>query len=261
MRRWLIACDESGVHGASHYGFGSLWIKWQRRGDFHRDILDIARRHQFIDEIKWSTASRHYFQPFYKELVEYFFRHPWMVFHCVVIRKDAIQAATYHDGDWDLARRKHFTMLLTNKMKKAVRRFPDRPHEFRVWCDPIASSYAKADEAVEVISNNVLNQRFRDHKPVTSVITRDSKNTPAIQLCDLLLGAVMETWQQRATNRTKQAIRNHIAYYLGWSDLNSDTKPRERKFNIWYFFDPTREKRRVATRNVRLVYPYPPAVR
>lgn len=27
---WNIACDESGVDGARYYGFGSIWMKWQR---------------------------------------------------------------------------------------------------------------------------------------------------------------------------------------------------------------------------------------
>jgi hypothetical protein len=110
---------------------------------------------------------------------------------------------------------------------------------------------------METISNNVLNQRFRSIRPVTSVMTRDSKDTPAIQLCDLLLGAVMETWQRRSTNTTKQTIRSAIAWHLGWEDLDSDTMPSERKFNIWYFFDPIRESRRVETRKVILRYPYP----
>jgi hypothetical protein len=232
-------------------------LKWQRRGDFHRDFYDIAKRHHFEDECKWTTATRRYFLPFYCELIEYFFKHPWLVFHCVVVRKEAVKVDVYHDRNWDLARRKHFTMLLTDKMRKALKRFPNRQHEFRVWCDPIASSYAKADEAIEVISNNILNQRFRSIQPVTSVVTRDSKETPAIQLCDLLLGAVMETWQRKSTNNTKNEIRKQIAEHLGWSALDSDTNPNERKFNIWYFFDPTREIRRVSTRNVTLRYPYP----
>lgn len=28
--RWLVSCDESGVHGARYYGFGTLWMAWQR---------------------------------------------------------------------------------------------------------------------------------------------------------------------------------------------------------------------------------------
>ena len=180
------------------------------------------------------------------------------MFHCLVVRKDAVRKGEFHNNDWDLARRKHFTMLLTNKMRKALQRFPDREHEFRVYVDPIASRYDKADEAVEVISNNVLNQEFRGRSPVKSVITRDSKLTPSIQLCDLLLGAVMETWQQKASNSAKLAVRQIVAEHLGWNTFDSDTHVRERKFNIWYFFDPPKEAvRRVKTNIVHLKYPYP----
>jgi len=168
-----------------------------------------------------------------------------------------VRKEEYHDNDWDLARRKHYTMLLTAKMREVLQRFPNREHEFRVYVDQIASRYAKADEAMQVITNNVLNQRFRKLSPVTSVVTRDSKETPAIQLCDLLLGAVMERWQGKATNSTKKAIRKTIAHHIGWPDLNWDTRPTERKFNIWYFHDPTRETRSQQSREITLVYPYP----
>ena len=257
VRSWLIACDESGVHGSPHYGFGSLWLRWQRRGDFIADFDNLAREHGFVDECKWSTANRKYFLPFYQELITYFFQKRWIVFHCLVCRKETIQKGIYHKNDWDLARRKHYTLLLTKKMRRAIQRYPTRKHEFRVYVDPIASRYGKADEAMEVISNNILNQRFRTTRPVASVITRDSKQTPAIQLCDLLLGAVMETWQQRSTSVTKESIRRTIASHLGWDDLDSDTMPSERKFNVWYFFDPVRENRRVNTRRVTLRFPYP----
>jgi hypothetical protein len=141
-------------------------------------------------------------------------------------------------------------------MRRALRKFPNRQHEFRIYVDAIASSYDKADEAMEVISNNVLNQEFRHISPVSSVVTRDSHDTPSIQLCDLMLGAVMEGWHKRALNSTKQAIRTEIARHLGWTNLDADTHEAERKFNVWYFHDPTREPRRVRTRNVKLLYPY-----
>lgn len=255
-RSWLIACDESGMHGVPHYGFGSLWLKWQRRGDFLADFRAIQANHGFTSECKWSRASRNGYIPFYEELISYFFQRQSMVFHCIVVRKQIIQKEQFHGGDWDLARRKHFTMLLTNNMKRALKRFPEREHEFRVYVDPIASRYAKADEAVEVISNNILNQNFNTQSPVKSVITRDSKETPSIQLCDLMLGAVMETWHRKTTNPTKLAIRKCIAKHLGWEDLDFDTRPSERKFNIWYFHDPMREHRRIQSPKVNLLYPY-----
>ena len=132
-----------------------------------------------------------------------------------------------------------------------------REHIFRIYVDPIASRYAKADEAVEVIANNVLHQVFEPKRPVDRVITRDSKETPTIQLCDLLLGAVMDGWQQDARSEAKIAVQKQIARHLGWNDLQADTYKTERKFNIWYFHDPTLGAREVGTRKVELRYPLP----
>lgn len=251
----MISCDESGVHGSTHYGFGSLWMSWQRRGDFWREFEELRKNHQFDQECKWSHASAARQLPFYNELISYFFQRRWLLFHCLVVRKQVVAKAVYHKS-WDEARRKHYTMLLCNKMKRALRQHPKRQHEFRIYVDRIPSSYEKADEAMEVISQNILNQEFKVIAPVTSVRTRDSRDTPPIQLCDFLLGAVMETWHKQALNSTKQSIRDEIARHLGWKKLDSDTRKTERKFNIWYFHDPTRETRKVVTRDVNLLYPY-----
>ena len=126
IRSWLIACDESGVHGSPHYGFGSLWLRWQRRGDFLAEYYTLTKKHKFFDECKWSTANRKYFLSFYQDVISYFFQRRWLVFHCLVCRKQAIQKEVYHQNDWDLARRKHYTMLLTRKMRQALQRFPTR---------------------------------------------------------------------------------------------------------------------------------------
>ena len=256
IRSWLVSCDESGIHGSTHYGFGSLWLRWQRRGDFIDQFRELKKKYNYPYECKWNKVSYNYL-PFYKNLITYFFMRQWITFHCLIVRKEIVRKKEYHSDDWDLARRKHFTMLLTSKMRRAMNRFPNRKHEFRIYVDPIHTRYTKANEAIEIISNNVLNKRFRSASPVKSVIIRDSKMTPSIQLCDLLLGAVMETWQKRITSKAKSEIRNLIAEHIGWPTLDSDTMPGERKFNIWYFFDPLHESRSVKTRQISLKYPYP----
>lgn len=259
VRSWLIACDESGIHGSTHYGFGSLWMKWQRRGDFYEYFRDLKDRHRFRDECKWHSAKSERNIDFYEELIEEFFKRKWLSFHCLVVRKEAVKKEEFHQNSWDLARRKHFTMLLTNKIKRSIKRFPKREHEFRIYVDPIPSSYHKADETVEVISNNVLNREFRNFRvtdPVKYVQTKDSKDTPTIQVCDLLLGAVMENWNKKATNPVKHKVRRIIASHLGWKNLDADTFKEEKKFNIWYFHDPISEQRTVVSREVSLKYPY-----
>jgi hypothetical protein len=254
--RWLISCDESGVGGAKYYGFGSLWMKWQRRGDFARDFRDLCERHNYLGECKWNRAHSRRNQSFFFDLVEYFFSHPWLAFHCIIIRKGMVDKSL-HGGDYDLARRKHFNMLLTTKIKHCIKSHPGREFTFRIWVDPIASRYRKADEAVKVIANNVLAQALGSVRPVDSVITRDSKATPTIQICDLLLGAVMDAWQQNSSSEVKAKLQQRIAHHLGWNDLQADTFPTERKFNIWYFYDPTLGPREVQTRDVNLKYPLP----
>lgn len=89
------------------------------------------------------------------------------------------------------------------------------------------------------------------------VFTRDSKETPTIQLCDLLLGAVHAAWEDDARSEAKLQLLEWIAYHLGWKDLKADTRPTERKFNVWVFYDPTLGPRRAKTRPVTLVYEFP----
>ena len=52
---------------------------------------------------------------FYEDLVEAFFKTSWLQFHCCVVERATVRKE-FHQGDYDLARRKHFGMLLRNKI-------------------------------------------------------------------------------------------------------------------------------------------------
>lgn len=255
---WLVSSDESGIGGQLFYGFGSIWMNWERRGDFHREFMDIRRRHHMRDEweVKWSNLDGVVRSRVAMDLVDWFFRRPWLMFHCVVVRAADVNR-TFHDGSFDLARRKHFAMLLTRKMRRCAELHPDRPNHFRLWVDPIASSYKKAGEATQIIAAHTLKQVLKsEHAVVESLQERDSKATPSIQLCDLLLGAVMDAWQGQAKKPEKLALAAEISRHLGWPDLVADAFPSERKFNIWYFRDSSRS-REVKSRRVKLLHALP----
>jgi hypothetical protein len=253
---WLVACDESGSKQTPYSGFGSLWMRWERRGDFANLFEELRDKYDFRTEAKWKRVNKRSYS-FAAALVEEFFKRQWLSFHCLVIRKAVIDKSL-HDGDYELAWQKHFTMLLTNKMKQCLKRHRDRENVFRVWVDPIQSSYPKTDEVVEIIANHVLARAVPGRRAIDKVITRDSKETPAIQLCDILLGAVLDAWRRNAESDEKLGVQRLIAEHLGWPDLQADTDPKERKFNIWYFYDPVRQKsREVQMRLVNLRYPLP----
>ncbi|WP_333002305.1 DUF3800 domain-containing protein [Vibrio coralliilyticus] len=253
---WHVACDESGVGGQKYYGFGSLWMKYQRRGDFVQKIRELREKHRYFDEIKWQKAHKKHYAEFYSELIDMFFKHQWLAFHCIVIRKGMVDKK-YHDGDYDLAMRKHFTKLIATKVHAVKKAHPKRTCEFRIEVDPIASRYDKADEAFHIIANRMLRMHFNGEEPIKSVVEKDSKKSENIQISDFLLGAVMSAFQGNASSPAKLKVAQCVASYLGWDDLGYDTKPHERKFNIWYFHDRNQGPREVETKQVKLVYGLP----
>lgn len=267
LLRRAFFCDESGIAGdLKHYGFGALVMAYQRRGDFAAAIARIRKEHGRPDEeIKWNKCSRSNLA-FYKALVDYFFKTSTLAFHCIVVERAWVNTRLFHDGSYDLARRKHFTQFVSNKVAAIGRANPGRRLWTRVYVDKIASSYDKAGEAVEIISNRTVNKAIslgslaQSLKPIDSVIECDSKKYNGIQLGDLLLGAVVDSWNGGSISEHKATLKHHIAGYVGWRDLKSDTKPDERKFNVWWLTDQIKQgqQRPVVTRPVSLVHPLPP---
>jgi hypothetical protein len=255
-RSYLVYCDESGMDGASYYGFGSLWMPRERRGDFARLIQDLRERHGYTDEIKWQHVNRRS-EALYTELIDEFFARRWLMFHSLIVRK-SYSERQFH-ADFDEEKRKRFAMLISQKVKFFCEGDPSKTYHVRV--DPLPSRYMKADEAAFKIIAASLKKEL-GLEPVRSLHTRDSRDTPGIQVTDLLLGATLADWQQRATSQYKLRVRQHLARHLGWSDLLADTYPGEWKFNIWYFYAPSGDcSREVETRPVRPRFPVPPLPR
>lgn len=252
-RNYRVFCDESGTGGGVYYGFGSLWMPWERRGDFTGFVGGLREEHGNHDEIKWTNVNRRN-EAFYVALVEEFFRRTWLMFHCLVVRKGYV--GKEHHKDFDEARRKHFAMLIKSKIKFFSAGARNKAYHVRV--DPLPSRYKKADEAAHKIVAATLMKEL-GVAPLKSLITRDSKETLGIQIADVLLGAAMSEWQADATAEPKLHVRRAIADHLGWPDLKADTRLSEWKFNIWYFFDPKAGRpREVETRPVRLKVKMPP---
>jgi hypothetical protein len=252
-RNYLVYCDESGIDGKKYYGFGSLWLPWERRGDLTGLVNELRERHRYTDEIKWTAVNR-WSAPFYKALVEAFFARPWLMFHCVIVRKGYVDRDKHKD--FDEARRKHFAMLIKSKIKFFAAGERDKSYHVRV--DPLPSRYAKADEAAFKIVDATLKKEL-GLAPLQSLVTVDSKSSIGVQIADLFLGAAMSDWQQEVRSSFKRGVSAAVSEHLGWSDLHADTPLREWKFNIWYFFDPTAgKKREVATRTVKLKVAMPP---
>jgi hypothetical protein len=252
--KWWISCDESGMHAGRFYGFGGSWMGYQRRGDFSALVEGIRAKHDYEDEFKWTNIGPGSL-PAYLDLVDAFFRAEWLAFHCVVFPKSIVRR-DLHKSKEEMYQ-KHFTMFLTDKIRRCFRAHRGREQTFRVWVDPLPTRYAKAHEAIQNIANNVLKPAFGKVRGVDRVNIKDSKQAPSIQLADLLLGAVLSEWEGKVVAPDKLAVRDAIANNLGWSDLRADTDQAERKFNIWMFHDDERGSRTASRRDVVLRHPLP----
>jgi hypothetical protein len=219
-------------------------MRYDRRGDLAGAFARMADATGCSQFFTWQTVRRGPSHRMGRRLVDLFFHTQGISFHCLVVEKSIVDLAR-HGDDLDLAQRKHFTMLLANKIKATIKR-RGRDQEFRIWVAPIPSRYPKAAEAIAVISGNIIAE-CSGYQPRMTVTVRSSAQTPAIQMCDLLLGAVIEAWNRDTTNREKQSLEQQIAGHLGWPDLRADTSPKARKFNIWKFHDPAREPVRAVT--------------
>ena len=252
-RNYRIFCDDSGMHGSRYYGFGSLWMASERRGDFSARISELKAAHRYGDEIKWTNIKPRN-RAFYESLIDFFFRAKSLMFHCLVIRRGLVDKSFHGTKDpMDLARRKHFGLLVGKKIKWLAE--PDRKKAYHVITDRIPSRYDKADEAMEVILKNEL-RGLNGRSVVTKVTTQDSKESYGIQLADVLLGAVMSEWNAEEPGPAKLSMRAFVAKYLGWPDLAADTHASESKFNVWCFHDTTKGvPRDRATRGVKLLIP------
>lgn len=57
-RPWLVAVDESCVSGERFVAYGSLWLRYDRRGDLAALFKDIRDESGAVGDIKWNKVKR-----------------------------------------------------------------------------------------------------------------------------------------------------------------------------------------------------------
>jgi len=231
---YRIFADESGTNATlACYGFGLLWIPNERRGTFHADIRRLKERHgkALSHEIKWTKTTPANL-PLYRDVVDYVLRAPNVFFHAIIYPRQLVDLS-YHEGNWDLARRKHFIAFLRNRIKRFSLGSRGANRQFHVRVDGGYSHYAKASEAAHKILNAGLALDSKIRNVVTSFREVDSADTQGVQVCDLVLGTVMAARQGEITAPAKIQLVRHLATRLGWPDLKCFTYPQEPRFNLW----------------------------
>lgn len=221
----LVYCDESRDDNKSRYMLlGGLWIPQQEEGNFE-DLCTQFRKseeHLLNAEFKWYKAGSKNFLPLYKQFVDIFFQCPKVRFNCIVIDKHKLDISRFHQGDQELAFYKFYFFLLSRNMNPQL-------SKYLVYLDRRPDKKKGRLEDLLRKLNEHFSYNGAEDNVVLAVEPRDSKASNAIQMTDVLLGAIGYHREGYRTSLYKLELMKHIATKKSLIDQ----KIRSSKFNIW----------------------------
>ncbi len=114
-----VYCDESRPDllssnnpKAKYMLIGSLWLPYNKRNEFKKDIHDLRNKHKVGGEFKWQKVSPSRIN-FYKELIGWFnAMGEQLRYRCIVVEHKQVNLALYHNGDQELGFYKFYYQLL-----------------------------------------------------------------------------------------------------------------------------------------------------
>lgn len=181
----------------------------------HNNIKEIKNKHNFKNEIKWSSVSKSKYH-FYADLIEYFFASD-LQFRAIVVDKSKINNLE-HSQSFDDFYYKMYYQLLFHKI--------DMENEYNIYLDvkDTLSAY-KVRKLKEL-----LNIRYSSIKNLQNIHSHESL---LMQLTDLLMGAI--SYHLRGLN--KVIAKNNLIEKIEKSTKNPLNKSTDRdfgKFNLFF---------------------------
>jgi len=238
-----IYCDESCHLEHDQIPFmvlGCIWCKAERTLAISRRIREIKQKHGLLKpedlqapdgrpfETKWTKVSKAKLD-FYLNLVDYFFDDDHLHFRCVLIDKRILNHGDFaqtHD-DW------YYKILFT-----LLEPIIDPEQRYRVYLDIKDTRSEQKRAKLEEVLRNARHDHYQ--QIVERVQQVRSHESELIQMCDLLMGAVVYHNRMRAGDLPKAGVTINAAKVevirriqrRSAKSLEVSTWLREPKFNI-----------------------------
>lgn len=233
-----IFVDESRITRKDRFQiFGSFWIPRELQDRFRKDYWELwDREFPTRSELHWVKVSRGKIET-YKRFVDFFATYPGTDFRCIVLDTRTIDYDTYHEGDRELGFYKFLHFFISRNIEKDAR-YRGVPGPYQIFMDR-----RRMGDEVEVgrlqdlksFLNRRLNHRCEGGGDIVRNIEAvDSKQSPEVQLADILMGAVGYSWEGFQTSPAKLELVAHIEETFGLR-LNEPTPYLSEKVNIWKF--------------------------
>jgi len=202
---------------------GAVWCPLEKTREISARIREIKTEHGLKPdfEIKWTKVSPARLH-FYTEVVNYFFDNGDLHFRALIVPdKSKLQHAAHHQTHDDWYYKMYFDML------KVI--ISPNDH-YRIYLDiKDTRSAVKISRLHDVLSNNMYDF---DRTIIERVQTVRSHEIEALQLADLLIGAVAYVNQGLESSQAKMALAERMRERSGYG-LTRTTLLRENKVNLF----------------------------
>lgn len=234
-----IFIDESRISQSRFQLFGSLWIPRDRQADFRARFWKLWDQEfpSRKSELKWTKVSKSKLRV-YKKFVDFFAEFPHVDFRCVVLDTHTIDYREYHDGDEELGFYKFLYFFLSRNIEKDYKH-RDIKNAHQIFLDrrrrENGAEIGRLEDLKKVLNNRLGDTCVHIKVPcVRNVEATDSRESPEIQIVDVLTGAVGYAWEGFQTSVHKLDLIRHIENLFGLR-LKEPTPYLSERINIWKF--------------------------
>lgn len=228
-----IFADESRISKARYMLQGGIWIRDKDLDEFEYECGAMRANHNIFGHMKWTKVSTAKYEA-YCDMVDVFLKfmaQGKMAFRCIVIDTLSIDHAAFNKGDNELGFYKFYYQLLIHGIKPAFNYHITLAHRED-------KRKSRLSTLKHVLNNTLKRDHGIDFEPVRAIESPLAKEVNAVQLADILMGAVgyqlHDLHLREGAKQAKAELAAHIARQLRKPNLKFKSLPSERGFNIWH---------------------------
>lgn len=232
-----VFSDESCSSQNRYLVLGAIVVDFDDR-DFFRERLNKVRSDNMTcGEFKWTKVSRAKLQV-YKQIVDVFFDGALdgkISFHSLVIDQSKNDHKKHNQGDKELGFNKFIYQLLASRIGRL---YGKNGNTINCYLDKRTTKH-DPEELRKIINNGLGKWWGLDHAPFRRLHFLDSKNSLALQLNDVLMGAlaaqINHLHKPKLRAEPKLWLANYVAERGCDSNVLADTPKEKCDFSIWHF--------------------------
>jgi len=220
-----IYCDESrhtSDPSQPYLVIGAIECPRNEKREIVHSIHKFKALYSTQGEYGWKRISPNR-QQFYWSILDLFASTPSLRFRCLVTNRQELDHDRFNDGDEELGFYKLYYQMLVHWLKPG-----NRYYIYLDW-QQNKSQHRFSDLKV------ILQRRLSGRANIACLEPEASSNSPLIEMCDLLIGAVGYSWNGLRNSDIKRQFCLDLASRVGVNTLAASTSLHASKFNIFRF--------------------------